>query len=377
MIDLLIIQPTPFCNINCSYCYLPDRNNPNKISYDTINKICDRVIESKLIGRKLTIVWHAGEPLVVGATYFRKILEILEDKFRGCCETITHAIQTNGTLLNQEWCDLIKEYSINIGVSIDGPEFLHDFSRKTRKGKGTYLDVVKGIDFLRTNGISYHAIAVATSQTLDYAEEFFDFFYNNGFYHLGINIEEIEGTNLSSAIQETENKEKVYNFFEKIFNQYVLSDGHMLVREFDNSMSAILRNPEISNIKKLEIHSHQNEPYGIISVDYKGNFSTFSPELIGQKSDEFNNFILGNVHSSSFLNPERKDVLKKLESQINHGIKMCKKSCDFFHVCGGGAPANKYYENKSFASTGTIYCKYRIQFPIAISLDYLERLLVN
>jgi uncharacterized protein len=373
MVDLLVIQPTPFCNINCSYCYLPDRNNPKKITEGIIERIIEALIEGKLIHKQLSIVWHAGEPLVLPPSFYQPLFQLVKYKLQPLGISIQHSIQTNGTLITQEWCDFIKEYGIKIGVSIDGPQPVHDANRKTRTGKGTFDAVMKGIGLLQSNNIGYHGIAVVSENSIADPEEFFAFFYNNGFYHLGLNIEEIEGVHQQSSIFSDGLYDKITSFYSHLFDRYMNSDKHMSIREFDRCINAILRNPEIPDITQLISETHQSSPMAIISVDYLGNFSTFSPELIGQSAKDYNNFIFGNIMDSSFDKSEKKYLLQNLTDEINLGIAKCKSECDFFHVCGGGAPANKYFENGTFNSSETKYCKYNIKVPTEIVLDFLEK----
>ncbi|QEC79731.1 cyclophane-forming radical SAM/SPASM peptide maturase GrrM/OscB [Mucilaginibacter ginsenosidivorax] len=377
MIDLLVIQPTPFCNINCSYCYLADRDNKDKINEDTIGLIADRVIESKLYDKKITVVWHAGEPMVIPVDYFARLIEIINSKFKANGIETEHSIQTNGTLISQKWCDVINKFNIKIGISIDGPDFIHDHNRKTRNGKGTFQSVMKGIKLLQENNIRYHGIAVISKISLMFPEEIFSFFYDNGFYHVGLNIEELEGIHTSSSLYKEDEYSQIYTFYQALFNKYINSDNRMIIREFDYSLNSILRNPNVMDIRKIDIQSHQVVPHGIISIDYLGNYSTFSPELLGQKSDVYNNFIWGNVTDSGFKKPKWRKQFNAISKEISSGVKKCKKECSFFSVCGGGAPANKYYENNSFNSTETNYCRYTIQVPTSIVLSYLEEKLFN
>ena len=376
MIDLLIIQPTPFCNINCSYCYLADRGNKNKISKETITLIAERVIESTLYDKEITVVWHAGEPMVMPLDYFTELIEIINTKFKASGIEVSHSIQTNGTLFTQEWCDFINCFNIKIGISLDGPEFLNDINRKTRNGKGTFNMVMKGINLLRANNIKYHAIAVISELSLNYPDEIFSFFYENGFYQLGLNIEELEGINLSSSLFKSDFYSQIEFFYKKLFDLYLSSDKKMTIREFDNGLNAILWDPTVINIKKRELHSHQNEPFGIITIDYLGNVSTFSPELIGQKSTVYNDFIFGNIYDSSLEDIKSSKEFNMVSNDIALGIKKCKKECAFYYLCGGGAPSNKFYENKSFNSTETNYCKYTLQIPTLIALSYLEQKII-
>lgn len=375
-VDLLVIQPTPFCNMNCSYCYLPDKSNPNKISIETVGCLIDTLINDKILSGHLSIVWHAGEPLVLPPSFYKPLFLLIAQKLKTLGVSVQHAIQTNGTLLSQEWCDFINEQGIRIGVSIDGPREVHDANRKMRNGKGTFDKVIEGINLLKSNNIQYHAIAVVNETSIRDPNGFYDFFYKHGFYELGLNIEEVEGVHEQSAIFSDSLYEKVFKFYDSLFSLYLESDKHMRIREFDRSIDAILRDPNHLDITKLVAETHQNKPMAIISIDYKGNFSTFSPELIGQKSKEFSDFIFGNVHTSGFNSAGKKPLLQHITHEIKNGIKQCKRDCGYFHVCGGGAPANKYFENGTFNSSETKYCKYNIKVPTQIVLSYLEKKLL-
>ena len=371
-VDLLIVQPTPFCNINCSYCYLPDRNNTKKISSAIVESIIERLLSDKLIGNQLSVVWHAGEPLVLSPEFYRPLFDLFTNRLQPLGISVHHSIQTNGTLITQEWCNFIKEFSIKMGVSIDGPQPVHDANRKARNGKGTFESVVKGVALLAENNIPYHAIAVVNEKSLEDPAGFFNFFYTNGFYELGLNIEEIEGVHHQSTVFADGNFERVKAFYATVFDLYSKSDKHMRIREFDRSLMAIVREPGTTDIRKLNPETHQNVPFGILSIDYLGNFSTFSPELIGQVAPGYNNFIFGNVLETGFLQNNHPKELDRLTREINNGVAKCKKECSFFSVCGGGAPANKFFENGTFNSSETNYCRYNIQVPTELVLSYME-----
>jgi uncharacterized protein len=370
MLDLLIVQLTPFCNINCSYCYLNDRSNPQKISTETINLLIDRLFESHMIPQQLTIIFHSGEPLVVGPQFLRSIIELFNCRLQGT--TIRYAIQTNGTLISLEWCELFRKFDIHIGVSIDGPACLHDLHRKSRNGKGTHALTMAGITLLKKNLIPYHGIVVITKDSLNFSKEIFDFFHDNGFSQLGLNIEETEGVNTHSSVFANELSGRVAFFYEQIYGYYLESDRRMSLREFDRALSSIMRTPAVTNIRLSPLRTHQLEPFAIVTVDYKGNFSTYSPELIGQKSIQYGDFILGNVRDMGFKQASRSRLFRTLKKDIQTGVRNCKRQCAYFNVCGGGAPANKLYENKSFSSTETRYCQYNIKIPTDLVLSKLE-----
>ena len=136
-VEMVIIQPTPFCNINCSYCYLPDRSNKHVLSQATVTRLFTELFASGWTNPELTILWHAGEPLAVPISFYREAfatIERLRPKDGPRPVVVKHSFQTNGMLITDAWCDLFKEWNVGIGVSIDGPRELHDFHRKTRSG---------------------------------------------------------------------------------------------------------------------------------------------------------------------------------------------------------------------------------------------------
>src|SRR5580704_3268091 len=127
-IQLLIVQPTPFCNIQCDYCYLPDRDSAARLERDTFRELLEKVFASGLVGETLSVVWHAGEPLVLPPSYYADLFQAI-DQLSIPRSRLRHSVQTNGMLISEPWCDFIRQESINLGLSIDGPAFLHDRHR--------------------------------------------------------------------------------------------------------------------------------------------------------------------------------------------------------------------------------------------------------
>lgn len=113
-------------------------------------------------------------------------------------------------------------------------------------------------------------------------------------------------------------------------------------------------------------------PFGIVSVDCLGNISTFSPELLGQRNDVYHNFTFGNVRDGPLSLVESNSAFRKLNRDIQQGVMRCRESCAYFNVCGGGAPANKYYEHGTFTATETLYCRLTKKAIIDLVLEEVE-----
>ena len=146
-LELLVVQPTPFCNLDCSYCYLPDRANTRRMTLDTLEQVFRWVFSSGLVREPFTLLWHAGEPLVVPVAWYEAAAALLRRHGEGR-PPVTQSVQTNATLIDEEWCDYFRRHEVEVGVSVDGPAFLHDRHRRTRQGRGTLDKVLHGIHLL-------------------------------------------------------------------------------------------------------------------------------------------------------------------------------------------------------------------------------------
>lgn len=369
-INLLIIQPTPFCNINCDYCYLPERSTTKRMPIGVLEETLKKVFASGLVGEELSIVWHAGEPLALPVSFYQQAFQAIE-RLSVSGKKINHSIQTNGMLVNDRWCELIKAHQIKIGVSIDGPAFIHDAHRKTRSGMGTHAEVMKGVQVLRRHDIDFHAIAVITEASLDHADELFYFFLEHDIQRLGLNIEEIEGVNRTSTLAGASVDDRMKHFFGRLHYLQKKSNGKIKIREFDRAYQAIALSAE-SDAEQARKRNDQVAPFGIISVDYEGNFSTFSPELLGMKSATYGDFSFGNTATHEVLEIVEGEKFRRVCADIETGVRLCAETCEYYSLCGGGAPSNKYYENGSFATAETMFCRYTIKLPLDIVLADLE-----
>src|SRR5262245_3058809 len=372
VISLLVIQPTPFCNLDCDYCYLPDRSATRRMSLETLDHVARRVFESGLVGPRLSVVWHAGEPLAVPPAFYESALRALEDPRSRECH-VTHCMQTNGTLITPAWCDLIAGHGIQIGVSLDGPAFIHDAHRKTRGGAGTHARVMRGVEQLRRHGIPFHVIAVVSRISLDHPDEIFAFFCEQGIDRIGFNVEETEGIHAASSLGAADVGGRYRGFMERMY-ELIRAPGHgVTIREFEWARSAICGGARSPRHRAGPVGpNHQTEPFAIVTVDAKGGFSTFSPELLGQTSATYGGFTFGNALTDPLAAAWANRAFRRIRRDIAAGVARCRRPCEYFDLCGGGAPANKYAEHGTFRVAETMYCRYSIKVPIDIVLKDLE-----
>jgi len=361
-VKLLILQGTPFCNIDCSYCYLPNRTARGRMLPATLDAIVDHLLADDLLGPHLTVNWHAGEPLVLGVDFYREAMQRLAPL--GARGThVVHSVQTNGTLIDADWCRFFAETGMRVGVSIDGPADIHDAFRVDRRGRGTHARAMQGIRELRDAGLSFSVIAVLTDRSVDHADAMYEFFVTNGIGVVGFNIEEQEGAHAASSIDAPGFAARYAAFIAR-FHELVRRDGVLAVREFEYFENRILKPRARSN--------DQVQPLAILSVDADGNFSTFSPELLDARDERHENFVLGNVHQGGFRAALDTAKFARIHDEISAGVRACSASCEHFVVCGGGAPSNKLFENGSMDSTVTDYCRYTKKMIAELVLNRLS-----
>lgn len=365
-IQLLVVQPTPFCNLDCTYCYLPDRFNKATMHPDTLSAIGTSIVASHLFTDDTTVVWHAGEPCVLPPDWYRNALEKIQ---QAAGRTVPRqAIQTNATLLTDDWVDFIRERDISVGVSLDGPEWINDARRVTRSGAGTYRKTQEGITRLRRAGVPFHIIAVVTADALKNPVAFAKSLAETGAYSIGLNIEEIDGVNQSSSLFDAGTQQTYSRFLNRFMDTIEALPEPPKLREYDRFLATLRQGACITQ-------HMENAPGAIISVSRTGDLATFSPELLGTKSERYGNFEFGNVRevgdvAAMFLNAS---YLKALVD-IHSGVANCRKTCSFFGVCGGGSPSNKLGENGRFDSTETEFCRVSVK---ATYETFLERVGVH
>ena len=361
-ISQLVLQSTPFCNLSCRYCYLTQESRSNRVIMDPMlaRDALAFVYDSGYADRSIMVRWHAGEPLSAGISFYEKAVDLMRS-ITPKGYRVTHTLQTNATFIQDDWCNFFSSNNFRVGVSIDGPQFIHDSMRVTRSGKGTFDLVMRGISFLKKHNIDFEVICVLTESSLDYANEIYDFFEEMGVLSLGFNIEEKECNNKESSVDEADFLEKYSIFMRKIFQRY--KDGKLCIREIKEKENFMFKN-------NRNVQSAMNHPFNIISVDYNGNYCTFCPELLGNSHTLYGDFVMGNIKDTTIERALQTPLFQKMHHDIVYGTSLCEQKCPYFFLCGGGAPGNKLYENGTFASTLTSYCISRYQIPINTVLEH-------
>ncbi|MGI5359979.1 cyclophane-forming radical SAM/SPASM peptide maturase GrrM/OscB [Streptomyces sp. CA-252508] len=373
VVHQVIVQATSLCNLNCSYCYVPNRRDNFTMSTATLENSISKVLASPLASTKVEFLWHAGEPLAAGIRHFEKAMEfIAAHNTRGLA--VETAVQTNGTLIDERWCDFFVKHGMGVGISIDGPKALHDINRVNWSEKGSHDAAMRGYRKLVASGIRVGALCVLTRDSLQHPDEIFDFFVDNGFTGVGFNVEEIENSNATSSLSADQLRgEEVISeyriFMERIFDRWQEDPTVIEIREVSHLLTVIEEKLSDQNYRRIP---DETQRLAIITIHKNGDISTFSPEFAGSQSEEFDNFVIANINSDgtleSLLSGPR---LERISEEVRQGILACARECLYFDLCGAAYTSNKFFENGSLRSTETTACRLHSQTLSEVILSKL------
>jgi uncharacterized protein len=334
---------------------------------EVLEKVCRFLFaQPERLAQPLVIAWHAGEPLTVPLAFYETAFALLA-KAAPPGFQVEHWFQTNATLVGQEWCDFFGRWNVRVGISVDGPKWIHDANRVDRQGKPTHDRVLRGIQCLQSQNIQFSTISVLTEAALDYPDDIWGFFRDLGATSLAFNLEDVEGENCSSSLSAQTAPARVEAFFRRLLELRDHENPSVQIRELDCFLEGIQKWPR-------EFRRMENVAPCVVNITWNGDVSTFSPELMGIKHKDYGDFVFGNVATATLDRLLADKKLLLVADDIEAGVAQCRKGCDYFSLCGGGAPSTKLFENGTFKSAETLACKLRIKSISNVVLDYLEHM---
>jgi uncharacterized protein len=294
------------------------------VAPETLSSLFSQVFASGWVRDCLSVVWHAGEPLVLPVEFYRNAFRTIET-LKPAKLTVAHSFQTNGTLIDEAWCNFFAEEHINIGISIDGPKRLHDRSRLTRSGRGTFDKTIAGIRLLRQHGVPFHVISVLSLDSMLAPGEMFDFYVAEDIEQVCFNVEESEGDHRSQSFADRRVETVYYRFLSEFWRLSSAIPGKItFIREIEHALQQVIRP------KDAPFGNQLVEPFAITSMDWAGNISTFSPELLGLKNAQYADFLLGNINRDRLVDMPRAANFARMLEDIEKGVAMCRESCEYF-----------------------------------------------
>jgi uncharacterized protein len=176
----LLAKPTgAVCNLDCAYCFFLSKEmlypgSRFRMADDLLETYLRQLIEAHARVPEVTIAWQGGEPTLMGLDFFRRSVELAE-RYLQPGQQVVHTIQTNGTLLDEEWAAFFREHDFLVGISIDGPREIHDTYRVNKGGRGSFDEVMHGLGYLRAAGVKWNALTTIHAANGDHGREVYCF----------------------------------------------------------------------------------------------------------------------------------------------------------------------------------------------------------
>ena len=339
----VLAKPTgAICNLGCSYCFFLDKEELYEGSrFHMSDEDLDRYIKQLIDAHSspvVTVAWQGGEPTLMGLDFYRRAIS-LQEKYRKPGMSFENTIQTNGTLLTDEWCEFLKENEFLVGISIDGPEPLHDVYRVTKKGAGTFEKVMRGLRLLQKHDVEYNVLTTVNAVNGDFPLEVYRFLRDEvgttwmQFIPVVERVDEngdpafLDGTQVS---ERSVGAEQFGRFLSVAFDEWVRNDvGSVFVQTFE----ATARNWVGLASSGMCVF---NETCGLgVALEHNGDL--YSCDHFVEPE-----YLLGNI--------KEVDMGDLVGSDVQHTFGMDKRDalpqycldCDVRFACHGECPKNRF-----------------------------------
>lgn len=187
----LMAKPTgPLCNLDCGYCFYLEKEQlyPERHRFLMDDEVLRAYVAQNIAGTggpEVLFTWQGGEPMLRGLDFFRRAVALQRELAGG--KTVRNALQTNGTLLDEEWCAFLAQAGFTVGISLDGPRELHDAERVDKRGRGTFDAVMRGIALLRRHRIAFNVLVTVTAEVAKHPLRVYRFLKEQGIRHIQFN----------------------------------------------------------------------------------------------------------------------------------------------------------------------------------------------
>ncbi len=344
------------CNLACRYCYYLEKKDlypaqkRTLMSEQTLERYIKLYIEAQTTPH-VQFVWHGGEATMRPLDFYRKALEFQRKYGRGM--QIENCLQTNGTLLDDEWCRFLLDNGWLVGLSIDGPQEFHDEYRRDRAGKPTFLKTMRAVNLLNKHKVEWNAMAVVNDYNADYPVEFYRFFKSIGCRYIQFTpiVERVDGCGRLAAVTDRRpglqvsemsvSPQQWGNFLIGVFDEWVKEDvGTVFVQLFDSTLANWVGvEPGVCTLARTCGHAAAMEWNGdVYSCDHF----------------VFPGYKLGNIHTSTFVDMMGSERQLRFGEDKRSSLPGDCRECRYLFACNGECPKNRF-ESSSTGESGKNY----------------------
>ncbi len=369
------------CNLRCRYCYYLDKsrlydNRQPVMSEELLETYIRQYIEANEVP-EVTFIWHGGEPLLLGKDYYEKALALQRRYADG--KRIENVLQTNGTLLTEDWCRFFAANGFLVGVSVDGPEDIHDAFRQNRDGGVTFRRVEEGIALLQRFGVEYNTLSVVSRASEERGREVYRFLKSLGSRYIQFlpAVEHIReeggrpvvvppGTSGSRAAEWSVSATGYGKFLNDVFDEWVTADvGTCFVQMFDATLAGWCGvRPGVCSMA---------ETCGdALAVEHNGDVYSCDHFVYPE-------YRLGNIREDTLKNMYRSSRQFAFGLEKRNSLPAECLRCRYYFACRGGCPKHRFERNGDGGKHKNALCEgFRMFFAHAEPyMEYMRELLAQ
>jgi len=347
----LLIKPSGSdCNIDCKYCFYKDRasefgRGKQRMSDEVLEKL---VKDYMPLGFPVVgFAWQGGEPTLMGVDFFQRAVE-LQKKYGSPGQEVSNTLQTNGVLLDDNWCRFLHENKFLLGISIDGPKEFHDQYRIDHSGSGTFDRVIRGIENCKKHKVEFSALVLQNNKNVERPEALFDFLIENELTYLQF-IPCVETEPGTGNIAHFSITPKQYgDFLCRLFDLwYEYGPEKLNIREFDSLVTYYV-------MGKHTICAYSKQCAGFVVVEHRGD--AFCCEFFVEPE-----WRLGNILETPLEKLAASSIKRAFAREKQNLCNRCLL-CSHLDICRGGCMKDRVRLNAEDSSTQSYFCESYKQF---------------
>lgn len=352
--SILIKPASAVCNLDCAYCFYLDREaDPYKElpARRMTDETLERLVDSYLFYSypNSTFAFQGGEPTLAGLPFFEKLVSLQQHYGRNG-QNVSNSLQTNATLINDDWCRLFREYNFLLGVSLDGPQEIHDLYRFNKEGRGTWKRVMEGVETLKKNNVEFNILCVLNNANVRKPKELYRFFR-------GLGIENVQYIPLAEFDKDgkplpfTISAEEYGQFLVETFDLWWPERRKVRVRFFDNLAESL------AGLKPGSCTLHELCDSYVV-VEYNGD--VYPCDFFVEKD-----WKLGNINLDSWAEIARKQKRYSFATKKTLAHPECQR-CEFKSICHGGCPKFRHGPRHQFEDLDYFCSAYKMIFKHSV-----------
>ena len=343
----------PICNLDCEYCFYLEKQAlfRTREKYRMPHKVLSTFITSYITSQLTPVVefvWQGGEPTLLGIDFFKRVIELQRPFARQ--KTITNSLQTNGTLLSDEWCDFLKRHNFMVGISLDGPKHIHDRYRHDRYGKGTFDLVVRGLRLLQKHKVEYNVLTCVARDTARRPLDVYSFLRDEGaeFIQFTPIVERAPDARSSqlglrlagpAALDKKGQQcnvtpwsvvpEEYGDFLIAVYEEWVRNDvGKVFIMNFEWALNAWIGNPS-------PVCVHAKQCGRSLVIEHNG-------DIYACDHCVYPEYKLGNISTDNLLQMVGKSAKSGFGITKETALPRWCSECEVLAACQGGCPKHRF-----------------------------------